>query len=183
MKMPDNFKIIGSNVLIRADMEEDEYEGGIVVPETLLVHDWRAEVVQAGGKCEVVKKGDIVLYKKEDAVIPFSDSQEYRITKEKGIVAKLQQVKGNDFESIMPMGEMILCRPDSANRMVGGIHLPDKKVRKTYRAEIVRCGEEVDGKIFGVGRFVFFDTTYGIHCYEDEDHLCLISVHDILCVG
>jgi co-chaperonin GroES (HSP10) len=182
MKMPKKFKVIGNNVLIKADLEADEYEGGIVVPSTCLVHDWRAEVIQAGENCKILKKHDIVLYKKDEAVAPFSETYEYRICKEKGIVAKLIQYDGNDYESIVPLWGWILCKPDVAERQIGGIHIPDKKVRKTYHAKIIRIGNDVNDKMFHVEQSVFFDTTFGMHCYENDEHLCLISVHDLLCV-
>ena len=178
MKMPKNFHVIGKNVLIRAELEANEYEGGIVVPDNCLVHDWVAEVVQTGSKCEKLCKGDSVLYSKEYAVVPFNESQEYRIIKEDKLYAKLVKFDGDDYESILPLFGWVLCKPDSVIRKVGLIHLPDKKQKKIFHAVIKRLGPQAN-KMFHVEQSVYFDTSVALMCVENDENVCIISMHDI----
>jgi co-chaperonin GroES (HSP10) len=181
MKMPNGFKVIGDKALLMAEMEAAELDGGIVIPDTCRIHDWTADVVQIGDKCVMIKPGDKVLYQKSEAVIPFSEAQEYRIAKERSLIAWLVKKKGQQHEAIFPLFGWLLCKPEEIKRSIGGIHLPDRKINKAYGAKVVRVG--ADAEEYKEGETVYFDTLLAIECFENDEKLCLTSKHDIICRG
>lgn len=176
MDMPKGFKVIGDKVLVRAEMEDGNVDG-IIIPDTCRIHDWTAEVVQAGKGTRMTLVGDKVLYSKNDAVIPFSGAQEYRILRERNIIAKLVQEKGKDYDTIFPMFGWLLCKPQETVRRVGEIYLPDQKINKAYCATVVRAG--CHAQEYEPGHKVYFDTELAIQCFENDEMLCLTSKHDI----
>jgi len=172
MNKPDKFKVFGNKVLVKADMEADEAENGIIIPESCLIHDWNAAVIQVGHKCSLVKVGDCVLYSKEYAIMPFSDQLEYRIVGESNLIASI------DDGLILPLNGFVLCKPEDDVRIKKGIHIPDKKKQIVYKATVIRSSVDASAE-YHAGDYVYFNTNLAIQCEENGNPLALVPMDNI----
>jgi len=173
MKKPEGFTVFGNRVLVKANMEANEADG-IIIPDTCLIHDWDAEVVQAGDKCVMVEVGDKIFYSKNESVTPFNEDGDFRLLKEDGVIARLVE------DSITPLGNWILCKPDAAKHKVGNIYLPNNKAQKSFRAIVKRLGRYA-AKQFHVGQEVYFLINNAVECFEHDVPMCLVTTGEILC--
>lgn len=171
-----SLKPFGYKIYVKLDEKIGEV-GGIIIPDRYRVHGWNATVISIGNRVDNgLKSGDEILLLKSYTTV-FNKRQDYAMTDSRLVMAKTI-LDGNNYY-IQPINNFILAKPEKEQAEIGGIHLPDKSIKKAERGEVLRIGNDVKDVEAKPNTMIYYQSSLSIKCKENGEYLNLVSESDV----
>ncbi len=91
------------------------------------------------------------------------------------------KVRPRALDVLVPLGDRIVVRPDSAEEMIGSFYVPDVAKEKPARGTIMAVGPDVNHSVLKPGDRVLYGHFTGSDAVHEGEEVLILRAEDVYC--